>query len=656
MMKTTQHTFLTDNPFRLCAIGSAAEVSELRRKAAGIAQAAKVGLPPDVGLASLFGSEEVEHCPNFVRTLANDTKRLTQHRILWPLTYHHPDEPTGTLSDIDRLLTPDLETTGYATQIRFVSAWCRFLDLPSAEALRAALGHFTVLYDDTDCDSLFLQILERDQEPDPGSILYAAQDELIEHLLTTACQAASRRWHQKEVAEAMALFAVVRDSGFDADVIAKSLRGVSPLGDREQARIEKLRNNYPGWAEERANTDFTVAAPLRALAEALSGHVPAAALWAEEAERFAACVGFSMRDYAIEAVNENNDWATSYAVLKQILAEPTAIPCHDKVLEDLEALYKIMLRTAVQVVDERDDFTEARRILTLLLSDPHAASWHLQARKELAMVQVFEEQTTVFTGIRSVEHPPRLQTICGIGTKLYGHAPFPGKQGWYFATVYFCVFFIPLFAIARFHVSNAPGGGWHFHEQVPLTKGNKLHSFVSAGVILLSLLMTSVIGLSDTSGEAPPPVTSNSVVAAQPEPEPLQLGGKVEAVLREGADGVFRLDYSRAERRLRLREEGDALFLQVKAASAVIKKEAGQIDAFSSTLDRARAEIKQQRETLNSYDGAAVDAFNTRVRRLRREAADFKERIRAHNERVRKNNAKVQRLREIDRALKEMEN
>ncbi len=71
--------------------------------------------------------------------------------------------------------------------------------------------------------------------------------------------------------------------------------------------------------------------------------------------------------------------------------------------------------------------------------------------------------------MRPVRSAPSLFTVNGFGLGLYGKRGFDSETRTYVATRALCFFFIPIFAIGAYRVSDAPGGGWYFIGKVRLS-------------------------------------------------------------------------------------------------------------------------------------------------------------------------------------------
>src|SRR6185436_523632 len=64
---------------------------------------------------------------------------------------------------------------------------------------------------------------------------------------------------------------------------------------------------------------------------------------------------------------------------------------------------------------------------------------------------------------------PSLTTFNGIGPRFVGQRDFDGETGSWVVTQYFCVLFIPIFAMASYRVASNRGEGWHLLGKEPIS-------------------------------------------------------------------------------------------------------------------------------------------------------------------------------------------
>jgi hypothetical protein len=647
--------YISDNPYRLLAVGSSVSRRELGRKAQTAESAARVGLGPEAGLRQVFGGDEMPHCAGVVHSLATDHKRLTIYRLFWPFHFEEAPGGNGTLADIDRLLTGGSGEDSFSdTQLRFLRAW---LDFESgSQCLPLALNAFADLYCNEECDEYLGRLLQTEgvREEDAPRIVEEAQDEIIEHLLTSACQRAAHLWEKGDLAASLALVEAVCDSRFGADRIDRALERISSLGDREMARVRSLIDEFYEWSPGQVLHDADTVDGLLRLAQAVKGRLSTAALWIETVEARGGQVAWSMREYAVELANNTSD----HEAAKTILLQAHALPAPAKVTEAID-----------------QDLSELAQLI---------------------------ERKAQFQGIRPVDGAPTLSTFNGLGFAMYGRAPFAARAGWYLATYFFVILFIPVIPLARYLVSDAPGGGWYFHGQVPLTKGNKLYVCALLATVLIGLMMLHTLVEVDS---APPPALAST---AKSESAPKKAAAKspltrkatkpmkvaqapTEAALARPVEPDFWMQVQAQEvsQRSRLQAERERLVGKLNAqglelagrdlaieqarvdleqeriaieprrqklevekgmvdqASDALSLESYTIDKARQELTAAKARIALDRSQLDHTSEEAVSAFNEQVQQYNSDQTEFDRQIDQYNGNLQEYRQKLDRYRAI---------
>jgi hypothetical protein len=330
--------YLTDNPYRLLGIGSSVPHRELRQKANAVVKAASAGLPPEVALEALLGADELGRCAEIVSSLAHDAKQRTLYRLFWPLEYTRLDCPDGQLKDLEHLSPLCSNSDSFqATQLRFLRSWLEFATTSTPSALQLALGAFADLYMDTDCDTYLVRLLQSEGECEEWAYecLDRAQDEVIEHLLVSACRRAVEIWEAGSVDPAVLLLGAVRESRFEDDQIDRALQAVVDAGNREMHRIRDLGRAFQGWTPEQGELVAQEVGKLHQLAQAVQGRLSAAELWLRAIEDRVGPVACSMRSHAIDLANEQSDYAGARSILLQAQALPLPQAVREKIEHDL---------------------------------------------------------------------------------------------------------------------------------------------------------------------------------------------------------------------------------------------------------------------------------------------------------------------------------
>lgn len=152
------------------------------------------------------------------------------------------------------------------------------------------------------------------------------------------------------------------------------------------------------------------------------------------------------------------------------------------------------LKTTQQNQDIKDRDEKHKKIVDPIVSDVQSGNsdralqtinGHLynpdtpeDLKKALQEIKTVIEERTVKYG-KPVGRAPGLYTLNGIGTMLYGD------------TVYFTVIFIPIFAIGRYTVEAAPGGGHYFRGKLGLHPWQKIYNWAVPGAILLWIILAN---------------------------------------------------------------------------------------------------------------------------------------------------------------------
>jgi len=97
-------------------------------------------------------------------------------------------------------------------------------------------------------------------------------------------------------------------------------------------------------------------------------------------------------------------------------------------------------------------------------------------------VHQFCSDRRALSGMKRLHRPPSMYTLNTVGTRLYGERDHDRFTQSYVATLYFVVFFIPLFPIRCYRVV-PQDGGWCFLGQVEWSDRERLHLKVFLGVL-----------------------------------------------------------------------------------------------------------------------------------------------------------------------------
>lgn len=164
------------------------------------------------------------------------------------------------------------------------------------------------------------------------------------------------------------------------------------------------------------------------------------------------CVSRLVRELAIHLFNEHDKLEYSQKItsmLQEVFAEVGKVA--ESTAEDKEILDKI--------ADERK---------------------RKKAKKTLELFTGYNERS--FGNLKPIDYAPTLYTINGCGAMLWGSTGYNPLTGQYIATYYFVLFFIPIFPIGRYLVSNN-GKEYRFFGKLPLRLFDKLHIAILIGLI-----------------------------------------------------------------------------------------------------------------------------------------------------------------------------
>jgi tetratricopeptide (TPR) repeat protein len=90
--------------------------------------------------------------------------------------------------------------------------------------------------------------------------------------------------------------------------------------------------------------------------------------------------------------------------------------------------------------------------------------------------------------------PPRMYTLNGIGTSLYGNSEFNPDEGTYIATLFIVLVFLPVYPLSQYLVKKAEERGWYFLAKVPLSAAHRLWKrIILAGLAAALCIIAGVI-------------------------------------------------------------------------------------------------------------------------------------------------------------------
>lgn len=102
-------------------------------------------------------------------------------------------------------------------------------------------------------------------------------------------------------------------------------------------------------------------------------------------------------------------------------------------------------------------------------------------------LKTVRDNDRLYGDLEPIQSAPRLYTINGIGTTLYGSSDREPVSGSYLSTYYFVFFAIPIFPISRYRVIDT-GLGYRFLGKAPLRTFDKWHIAISLALLIWMFL------------------------------------------------------------------------------------------------------------------------------------------------------------------------
>ena len=117
----------------------------------------------------------------------------------------------------------------------------------------------------------------------------------------------------------------------------------------------------------------------------------------------------------------------------------------------------------------------------------------------LAQVRDSVRKQRVFGALKPISSAPSLNTINGVGFRLYGNSDYDAETQSYATTRYFVALFIPIFPVGRYRVVDVSGNRYRFLGKLPLRKGDRWHLSIVV-VAIVAIVLSSLIIPSQDAG------------------------------------------------------------------------------------------------------------------------------------------------------------
>jgi hypothetical protein len=304
--------------------------------------------------------------------------------------------------------------------------------------------------------------------------------------------------------------------------------------------------------------------------------------------------------------------------------------CLERLAEDERTLHFLSLQKEASELAKDRRFRASLEKLdeALLLASTEEErrtilQWREQARQMLS-----------YEGLQPLAAAPSLHTVNGIGTMLYGRRDADPENKSYVATLYFTVFYLPIFPLAAYRVINAGRNAYRFLGKAPL----KRTAFIPTAVIL-AIILAIVFSSSGPQGTsyAPSPTvasgTTTTTSASALNPSRQQTTSpEASGSSQSGATSENSLDRQ-------------ALHDSLEQERARLDSEASELDGMRHQIDEDRQALDQQYSDLKlgSPTQAEIDSYKAATR-------DFNARVQAFNQLLESHKAAVAKFNEeVDR-------
>lgn len=159
-------------------------------------------------------------------------------------------------------------------------------------------------------------------------------------------------------------------------------------------------------------------------------------------------------------------------------------PTTEILLQGQDELALTIMHCAVVYGNKTEKWKPCISIVEVALA--YASSREVKSRihKNLETVRNNE---SLFRDLTPITSAPRLSTINGAGTTLYGSTDHDSETGSYLSTYYFVLLFIPIFPICRYRVI-AIGDGYRFLGKAPLRTFDKWHIVIFIGLVVWMII------------------------------------------------------------------------------------------------------------------------------------------------------------------------
>lgn len=723
--RKVREPYITDNPFRLVGAGAAMTQQQLRRKSEAASRSAIVGLSTSPSLETEFGSEDIEGLAASVRSLATATVRRTAYRILWPLSDHAIPCILDGQSPAENALAPEefaqltFLTAWYGflrdkSPQRAAEALNSWIDLYNDTAMDSRLKALIMEDDNLDEDDAYERLLE-------------AQEQIARHLLRRTASVAAQEWEAGNTTSATGIVGALLNSALDDSMQEEALDPVIEIGQGQAQKVEQLTSDLPPYTRGASTDPPRELVQLERLSCALANRHPMAGGWGDIVEHWYLVLGWKMRGAALELKKQGDDEGALTIVedalsivrdaeLKERLLEDrsslqtlviikrrrrgapnrdrsdnhdTAYYCekgqrlaaanrYDEALCQFDKAIEVDPANVTawhykgDILMYMGNYTDSMKCLEqagylapdneVIKSGIAKVRAQLEPQRHQSKVQP-EMAAQPAAEMQPVTSAPALTTINGIGTTLYGSAPFPSDQRLRYSILYFVILYIPIFPIARYVVEPTGSNQWKFFGKTKWTKFMKVHFAVTCTLILVGFI--AMMRASNSSVAFGNSYATSTSSAPTPLPAPggstRDNGSPASVEPANTASSVTATNDTPSvkteDNRLALREQHrQHLEQQLKDWKIAIQSAKEEIASDDKAIDEERSALESLKAKIDGMNPDSqvqqeVDDYNALVQSYESQRRDFNVHVERHNskleasrEAVRRHNAIVGEL------------
>jgi hypothetical protein len=266
-----------------------------------------------------------------------------------------------------------------------------------------------------------------------------------------------------------------------------------------------------------------------------------------------------------------------------------------------------------------------------------------EQKDEIKELQDGCRRARVFCRVDATKKSPTLYTLNGIGATFYGNRDFDPNTRSYVTNHWFTFFFVPVFPLGAYRVSDAGSRLYHIYGKVPLSNFLKKSRWAIVATILVLILVSNYDGCNSSSSSSSEQ-SGTSYGTTNTSLTPTKTGNSAS-----DSSGISAGAYQ---------SEKDAIETERTALSALsqsLDDRKSELDAEGAKMDELKSYLagvessyssdavpesvrSQYKATLADYN-SRVPEYNRKVTALKADSATYDDRVNAFNARVHRYNA-----------------